>query len=182
MPMRISIRAAVIGAVAVTAAGIAAGATLGGSDDKQGVAAVARVPAREAFSGSVAGASGRYRGASGQVTLALTPAHSATSTRKLTVRLTGRNCATRNKCVDLDGRLHGTITAARDRIPDVGRPFGLALSGDVAPLGSVTVSGSVQGTGNIARGRERARITLKGAHGSITVSANSGTVPGFTSP
>ncbi|MEA2146562.1 MAG: hypothetical protein QOG59_2149, partial [Solirubrobacteraceae bacterium] len=103
------------------------------------------------------------------------------ATRHLVLRLAGRGCAAHTACVNLQGKLTGTITE-RPAAPDVGRRFSIVAGGHIAPLGAVRASGSASGTGMIARGRVTLRLTLKAAHGSVVVTANSGLVPSFTSP
>ena len=97
------------------------------------------------------------------------------------LRLTGRSCAAHTACVDLRGKLTGTITE-RPAAPDVGRTFSIVARGQITPLGAVQASGKVSGTGMIARGRVTMRLTLKASHGSVVVTASSGLVPSFTSP
>jgi hypothetical protein len=60
--------------------------------------------------------------------------------------------------------------------------FTLTAAGTVSPLGRTSLTGTVHGTGFIARGHETMTVTLATARGSVTVTASSGTVPGFTSP
>jgi hypothetical protein len=66
--------------------------------------------------------------------------------------------------------------------PDAGAGFAVSGSGTIRPLGRVHVSGSAHGTGLIASGHETLRLTLRARSGEVVVSAQSGLVPGFTSP
>jgi hypothetical protein len=134
----------------------------------------------DSLSGRVSSAQGRWAPDHGRLSVHLTPGAGG-ATRHLVLRLTGRNCAAHTACVDLQGKLTGTITARR-AAPDVGRSFSIVARGQIAPLGTVRASGTVSGTGMIARGRVTLRLTLKSTHGSVVVTASSGLVPAFTSP
>ena len=83
------------------------------------------------------------------------------------------------------GSLRGTVTGTmlkQTSLPDTGARFAIAGAGRVKPLGHVSVSGTAHGTGFIARGYESLNLTLSNAKHHVTVTAQSGLVPGFTSP
>ena len=52
----------------------------------------------------------------------------------------------------------------------------------MTPLGSVTATGQVHGTGFIGRGVETMTMRLVNQTGTIELNGKSGTVPGFTGP
>jgi hypothetical protein len=166
------IGAAVVAAACLTACGAAAGMP---------AAHTAAVAPRDAFTGTVAGGNGRYTRPNGRLEIALAPTGSA-ATRPLRITLTGTRCGARARCLRLTGTVHGTIARRLGGIPDVGQSFTIAASGTISPLGRVSISGTAHGTGNIMYGHESMTLKLSDAKGSVTVSAASGRVPGFTSP
>jgi hypothetical protein len=93
----------------------------------------------------------------------------------------GRSCGGHKRCLRLAGTLSGTINNQPAR-PDRGQTFAIRASGAVAPLGTVSASGSGQGTGFIRNARESLRLTLLVRGGTVSITAESGRVPGFTSP
>jgi hypothetical protein len=168
--MRISRRLRLCASILATL-GIAAGAVTAG-------AATSR--RADSLSGHVSSAHGRWASDHGRVSVHLTPGAGG-ATRHLVLRLTGRSCAAHTACVDLRGKLSGTITELASA-PEVGRAFSIMAGGQITPLGAVKASGRASGTGMIARGRVTMRLTLKAAHGSVVVMASSSLVPAFTSP
>jgi hypothetical protein len=145
-------------------------------------AAAVSVPTKDRQIGHVTGATGAYAGDHGQVMVTLAPLASNSRTRRLTVRLTGKACGASRRCLDMSGRLTGTITLRPQIVPDTGGVFDLALGGRVTPLGSVSLHGTVHGTGFVTHGNIMSTFTLHGRRGSVTITAQSGTVPGFTAP
>jgi hypothetical protein len=135
----------------------------------------------DAFTGAISSASGQYVHKRGQLKIALAPAGSA-ATRPVRITLAGTTCGGGADCVRLTGALQGTIARRLGGIPDVGQRFAIAASGSVSPLGRVSVSGTANGTGNIAFGHESLTLRLSTAKGAVTLTAVSGRVPGFTSP
>jgi hypothetical protein len=143
-------------------------------------AAVARVPAKDHFAGKVVGTHGRLAGYRGSAIIDLDPQR-GTTTRRLTITITGRSCGGVKRCLRLAGTLTGTITNQKAP-PDRGQPFLIRAGGGVAPLGTVSASGTGQGTGFVRNGRESLRLTLAGRGGSVSVSVQSDRVPALTSP
>lgn len=137
-------------------------------------------PANDLFAGRVAGTSGRLAGYRGSATIALDP-RQGTTTRRLTITVTGRSCAGIPRCLRLTGTLSGTIQRQSAQ-PDRGQAFAISVRGDVAPLGTVSATGGCDGTGFVRQGRESVRLTLVSRNGRVAVTAESGLVPGFTSP
>jgi hypothetical protein len=173
---RIAAGAAGLAAIVLTAVSLVASAA------EPRVNVPAKVPAKDSLTGTISAATGAYAGDSGRASITLAPSSSMKARRSLMVSLKGDSCAGRPSCLKLRGTLKGTITAEAGRVRDVGASFTLALKGSAAPLGSVRATGTVNGTGFIARGRETARITLKARHGNVTITAQSAPVRGFTSP
>jgi hypothetical protein len=138
-------------------------------------------PARDTFAGTLKGTSGGARGGHAHDVLIIATRGQGAQ-RRLTLTLRPTTCSGKGPCIRTSGVLHGTITAKRSRIADTGTTYVVHASGRLDGLGKTTASGTVQGTGFIARGREGMSLTLKTAVGMITVSAHSRPVPGFTSP
>ncbi len=105
-----------------------------------------------------------------------------TSVRALRLVFKGDRCHGEHGCVALTGSLRGTIAAVPSHMPDVGRQFRVDGHGRLSPLGRVTVTGTVAGTGFIASGRESLELTVHTAHGTLGLDGHSARVPGFTSP
>lgn len=146
------------------------------------VLAAAVAPARDSFTGSIIGATGRFAGERGAVALVTVPA-AGQGVRPLKLTLRGSGCtAGSRRCVELTGSLSGTLALGPVRVPDVGSRLTIAASGRIKPIGLVSATGTVQGTGFIARGRETLDLRLRAPRGTITVRAVSARVPGFTSP
>jgi hypothetical protein len=74
------------------------------------------------------------------------------------------------------------MAAVGDPTPDVGRTLRVTAAGRIGPIGNAAVAGTIHTTGFIAHGRELLRFVLSGARGSVTISAVSALVLGFTSP
>ncbi len=154
-------------------AAVCAPVALGGS---------ATTKAKDAFSGQISASSGRFSADTGNVAIDLAPGSSAQTPRKLTIAFHRRGCGRKRHCVHLSGTLTGRLTVNFPRIPDVGQSFTIHASGRLKPLGHVSAQGLVNGTGFIARGRETLHLRLHTRRGTISVRAQSGLVPGFTSP
>jgi hypothetical protein len=158
-------------AVAVAAAAAAVSASASGVP----------VPPKDSFHGTITGATGSLRNDAGRVAIKVLTGTSTGSTESVRLKLSGRRCSSTAHCLQLTGTVSGTMTR-QSSIPDVGAAFSLSASGKVAPLGHVSVSGQVHGTGFIAHGHESMTLRLSGAGGTVKVTAQSGLVPGFTSP
>jgi hypothetical protein len=140
-----------------------------------------RVPADDAFTASITAATGAYRADAGAARIALSPKSGAGVTRATTATMTSGPCR-RERCLPLNGELAGTITRRPAAIPDVGQTFALSLHGTLRGVGAVRAHGTVHGTGFIEHGRETLSLTITGRHGSVMLTGESGTVPGFTGP
>jgi len=136
---------------------------------------------KDLFTGRITAATGKFAGDRDVVTIILAPGRGQ-ATRHLTATITGAACTGKPHCVQLAGKLTGTITSGPIRVPDVGRSFAIAATGTIKPLGHVSATGTVQGTGFIANGHESLKLRLTRHGASITIDATSGQVPGFTSP
>lgn len=146
-------------------------------------ASVRGVPPKDSFTGHISGAAGRYKHDVGSASIYLHLRTSEQAIRPVTVTIQGRACGHSRVCLNLRGRLKGTLTlTARPHVPDTGNSFSLKAVGAVTPLGHAAATGMGQGTGFIPRGRETMRLTFSTGHGSVTLSALSPPVPGFTSP
>jgi hypothetical protein len=145
-------------------------------------AAVAAVPAKDSFHGRITRATGRFSSDRAMVAIALHIPRSTDGTRTLRMTLTGPACGTAPHCLALSGTLKGTISARPGTIPDVGRRYGISVSGTLDRLGHVTATGTVTGVGFIREGHEGLTLDITAARGKLTVAAVSGEVPGFTSP
>jgi hypothetical protein len=142
-------------------------------------------PVRAADSFSVVAVRGTraYAGGHAADAVTLKPASgSVAGPRAITVVLAAKACPQRSKCLSLAGTLTGTIARKGISNPDVGQQYTLTLHGHLTGIGSVTATGTVDGTGFIRQGREQMRLTLAGHSGTITLSGQSGLVPGFSSP
>lgn len=142
--------------------------------------AVPRVPPRDRFTGTLRDGSGSLAGA-GDVLEARLQSAAAAGTRRLTLWILSTGCRAGSACVHLSGSLRGRLTPVRT-LPDIGRRYAIAARGSLRPVGVVTASGTVSGTGNIELGFETLELTLSGGRGSARLSARSGRVPAFTSP
>jgi hypothetical protein len=139
------------------------------------------VPPADSFSGHITFAAGKFNGDRGRVAILLEPHDSGAAERQLALVLDGRRCGKAEHCIQLAGVLKGTLTRSRT-MPDVGASFTIAASGLILPLGHVSATGSVHGTGFIDYGHEPLHLTLSMSSGSVALDAESGEVPGFTSP
>lgn len=169
-------RGHVVAAVSACAASVAAGvcsAAVGSTG--------LTVPAADSFSGHITLAAGEFTDERGQATILLEPDHSGAATPQLTLVLDGRRCGKAKHCIRLIGELTGTLIA-RPTIPDAGPSFTIDASGMIQPLGQVSATGSVRGTGFVVYGYERLHLTLSMPAGFVVLHARSGRVPGFTSP
>jgi hypothetical protein len=139
-----------------------------------------KIPAKDRFTGHVSAGTGRYRGDHGRARLAVFVSLSA-SGATITIRIAPLACRSTPRCLGLKGSLSGRLGWLP--VPsDSGSMALLNLSGKVAPLGNVTATGTVHGTGFIVRGRETLTLTLPGTHGTVKLAAQSGLVRGFTTP
>jgi hypothetical protein len=145
-------------------------------------ASAQRTPAKDSFTGQISKASGRWAADDGQLGIDLATPSSGLITRKLMLTFHGRRCGTSRHCVKLTGTVRGTLTAVFGGNPDAGRGFSVHASGTLKPLGHVSASGTVHGTGFIAHGRIEMTLALRTSTGKLTVTAQSGLVNGFTSP
>ena len=102
-------------------------------------------------------------------------------TRRLTLWIISTGCRAGSSCAHLSGTLRGELTPVRT-LPDIGRRYKISATGSLHPVGSITASGTVAGTGNIMSGFESLQVTLRGPRGSARLSARSTRVPAFTSP
>jgi hypothetical protein len=155
------------------------GAFLAGSG---ALASPAGVPPQDAFKGRITGGTGAWADANGRVSISILAEPSTTSTRAVTLAVHGKTCGTKARCLQLRGRLHGTLSPGPQQNPDAGRAFELNAHGKLTPLRRVHATGTVHGTGFIAQGRETMELTVRNRRGSVTIGASSGLVPGFTGP
>ena len=168
--MRIRAYPLTITAVALLAGTAAAVAFAGGT-----------VPSKDSFHGKITTARGSFVGDSGHVSLQVNVSQSSTATRTATVILTGRPCHGSGGCIRLNGVLTGTLTRM-PTIPDVGASFAVRASGRIKPLGHVSATGLLHGTGFIMHGHETLTLRLSNSRGEVDLHAQSPAVPGFTSP
>lgn len=138
-------------------------------------------PARDSFTGTIVSGTGAFSRARGRVRVNLHPRGSGRA-RQTRVVVIGQCRASSRRCIELSGAVSGMLSPAGPRLPDVGHGFSLSGTGRVAPLGHVTLRGSVAGTGFIAHGHELMRIRLSSRSGTVTVQGISGPVRGFTTP
>jgi hypothetical protein len=137
---------------------------------------------QDSFTGRIAFATGKLTGDRGEVAILLKTGHSVATRRQLTLVLDGRRCGKAKHCVQLTGVLTGMLIA-EPTLPDMGRRFTIAAEGFIQPLGQVSATGSVRGTGFIfSYGHEPLHLTLNAPTGRVTIDAKSGKVPPFTSP
>jgi hypothetical protein len=140
-------------------------------------AGAAKVAAKDRFAGRIVSATGDFAGDHGTVVILLAPGANST----VIVDLRGQRCAGTRHCLRLSGMATGTISE-RQSIPDVGRTVTIRASGIVTPLGATSEAGTGQGTGFISSGHEQLQLRLSAAGGTVSVDAQTGRVPGFTSP
>lgn len=132
------------------------------------VAIVAPIPAAGTFSGAITSATGRYAGAHGHVTIRDADVVSHASGR---LRIRGRPCRGARHCLALSGQPVSSLKVKGHPIPDAGSTFTVSGSGQVAPLGHVTLSGVLQVPGFVACGRQTMTLTLTGSRGQVKVTA-----------
>jgi hypothetical protein len=135
------------------------------------------VSSSHSFTGTVKTKHGAHAGASHPVRVVLR--RSATA-HHFTATLTASGCTGSATCPH--GSLAGTWAAKTSTPggPDAGTDDVLKAAGSITPLGHVTATGTADGTGFIARGRQTLHLTLHGDGTTLTVSALSGDVPSFT--
>jgi hypothetical protein len=138
-------------------------------------------PARDTFTGSIASGRGSFSGARGRVTVYLHPRGSGKA-RRVRVVIRGRCGGSAQGCTRLQGVLSGRLSSSRAGPPDTGHEYALAGTGQVRPLGHVSVRGEVAGTGFISHGHELMKMTLSSSSGGVTLEGHSGPVKGFTAP
>lgn len=139
-----------------------------------------QVPARDRFIGGLSAGTGALAGARDVVEARL-QAPGTTGTRRLTLWILSTHCRAGSACAHLSGRLQGQLTPERS-LPDIGHRYSVTAGGSLHPLGAVTATGTVAGTGNINFGFENLQLTLRGKGGSGRLSARSRRVPAFTYP
>lgn len=140
------------------------------------------VPARDRFTGTLSGGTGSLAAAGDVLEARLqAPAPGANGTRRLTIWIISTRCRAGRPCTHLSGRLRGQLTPVR-ALPDIGRRYRLTAAGSLHPVGAVTATGTIAGTGNIMSGFESLQLALSGRNGSARLSASSARVPSFTSP
>ena len=145
------------------------------------LAAGSQVPAKDSFRGTLSSGGGSFRGDNGYALLQVSPGQSTTGTRSATLKFSGRPCHHFQACVQLRGTLTGTLTR-ESTIPDVGQSFAVSVHGRIKPLGRVSATGQIHGTGFIMNGHETLTLVLSNSRGSLQLQAQSPQVPGFTSP
>jgi hypothetical protein len=143
-------------------------------------ARIPNVPAHDRFTGPLSAGTGSLAGA-GDVLEARLQAPGTNGTRRLTLWILSTGCRAGASCVHLSGSLRGQLTPIQ-ALPDIGRRYKITATGSLHPVGAVTATGTVAGTGNINSGFESLLLTLSGPHGSARLSARSARVPAFTSP
>jgi hypothetical protein len=184
---RVVTRSAAVLAAGVTAVALgASGNSLGAVTTRLAATRVAasatRVAAKDHFTGRITAASGALRGRGGQLSVDLNTPPSTAPHHRLALMFHAAGCANAAHCLKLSGIVHGTLSRESGRIPDAGSSFGVRATGQLRPLGKVSATGTVHGTGFIAQGYEQLQLSVTTPHGKLTVSARSGVVPGFTSP
>ena len=172
--------AAVSGALAGVTGALAGVAVLAGLAGAAGVAMAGAVPAKDRFSGRITSATGYWRPDHGRVHIELSLAASSKQTRRMTLSVRGAACGRTRHCLDLSGRMAGSITRRFVPIADIGASETVRGAGGLKPLGQTSLSGTIGGTGMIARGRETMTLTLATSRGTLTIQATSPVVPGFT--
>lgn len=169
-----------VAAAGLVTACAAAAAVLSASAAEPHVPAVPHVAAKDRFAGRAAGAGTGLTGYRGTATIYLDPRQGPT-TRRLTITVVGRICGGAQRCLRLTGTLRGTITDQPARA-DRGQDFLISATGTVAPLGKASMSGGGLGTGFVRGGRESLRLGIAGHGRRVSITAESGPVPAFTSP
>jgi hypothetical protein len=177
-----AVPAAVVTSVALGASGISLGAVITRPGVAHVAASAARVAGKDHFTGRITAATGALRGRGGQLSVDLNAPPSTAPHRRLALTNHAAGCRNAAHCLELGGTVHGTLSRESGRIPDVGSSFAVRATGKLRPLGTVSATGTVHGTGFIAQGYEQLRLSVMTPHGTLTITARSGLVPGFTSP
>jgi hypothetical protein len=172
--------AVAVSLAAMGTAGASAGSAVASAGSAVASAGGPKVAAKDRFAGRIVSGTGSFAGDHGSVVILLARGRTTTSP-SLTVTLRGRTCAGTDHCLRLSGTVAGTISE-RQTIPDVGRTFTIGASGTVGPLGATSVHGIGHGTGFILDGHEQLQLRLSAAGGTVSIAAQTGRVPGFTSP
>ena len=141
--------------------------------------ATASAAARDSFHGSISASSGAYRGARDRVSMQLSAPGAQSSRRQLTLVFSSPACP---GCLRIAGTARGYLAPGPRHNPDTGSRYTITARGRLNGLGITSVTGSVAGTGFVARGYETMQLTLRTARGTVTITARSGQVGGFTSP
>lgn len=180
--LRRGARVAPIGiGLALAACGAGASSPTNRAAGQQGGGGGQSAPARDTFTGSIVSGTGAYAGSHGPVKIYLHP-HGSRSKRSLRTVIRGECSASARGCTMLAGAMTGTLERSGHMLPDVGDQFILTGEGRVSPLGQASGSGTVGGTGFIARGHALLDLKLTGNRGSVEIRALSGGIGGFTSP
>ena len=162
-------------------------------------AGASSLPSTRTYVGSVGAGTGSYVHASGRlsISLALTqtgqvldPSYGPRPKYAVTITLHGAKCRStrrhvhsRRACLSLTGTLSGEALTEPDIIGDDPTVIRVtASSGRLAGLGVVKATGTFKGTGFVPRGNRSLRLSVQATRGSVFVSAEGPTVPGFTSP
>jgi hypothetical protein len=189
-------RAGLTGAVRVALTGLLMGAVCGsaafaaGLGPGSGVRADAAIapdvaratPARDHFTGSISRGTGSFAGTQGAVSIRVFVGPQIGSFRAFSLAIGPLPCTAGGHCTSLSGRASGHAARAGEPIADVGITLRFRAAGRVSPIGHVSATGVVRGTGFIARGHEWLQLSLTGRAGSVTIEALSPLVPGFTTP
>jgi hypothetical protein len=171
-----------ISVAALAAAGAAGALAVGSGAVACTSSHQAKVPAKDSFSAHLSAETGQLKGDRGTASIYVATPASRRTVRAITLMVRGSSCGHARHCLRLQGKLHGTLTASPHHGADVGQSFSVSAAGNLRPLGYVTVTGTVHGTGFISRGHETMLLTVSGGGSSIGVDASSVEVPGFTSP
>jgi hypothetical protein len=157
----------VAGTAGLAVAGVATALSRDGRSSSSAVPAAASVS--NSYPGSITSASGRYLGDHGQLKVdpsGLTALHAGR------LVITSAGCHGKPHCLALSGRPTGTLTPAGRQNPDIGRHSTLHASGQVRPLGHVSITGTLQLPGFIICGRETLTMTLTASHGTVSATAS----------
>jgi hypothetical protein len=136
---------------------------------------------QDLFTGTVSAATGAYARNAGTVVITLAVPTTDAGTRSLTLSVRPGACPASGTCLRLSGKPAGTLTS-RATVPDAGFHYRIRASGRVSSLGHVKASGTIQCPGNIGAGHETMTLKLRANNGSVTITATSPVVPGFSHP
>jgi hypothetical protein len=162
-------------------------------------AGASSVPSTRTYSGRVVAGTGAYVKATGKTEVSLTltqtgklldPPYGPRPQYAVAITLHGAKCRStrphvhpRRACLSLTGTLSGEALTEPDIIGDDPTVIRVtASSGRLAGLGMVKATGTFKGTGFVPRGNRSLRLRVQATHGSVFVSAEGPTVPGFTPP